>query len=404
MSLGGESKHTPKSSNLRPLDDDQLVRIISTPRPSNGVSQHPAQDRLKRLQGQLKRVQDNEKEQGTTKRITHSSSASRRSSASTCTPQRLLKFPPKVAMNAWEKPKALVDANRLKAGRTQTAYQRLMLLRASLQQKQLYEERNNNIVAKINEEVIEKQPEACNITNPSAFDGSTASDMEVEPMEWQESIEEEAAQNDQDEAKKGDDTLLMLPAESIEEEAPQKGQDEAKEEDDTILMLQAADAEELPPRLEDYMYFVLDTNVLIHNHKFVERLTDVVLPGTVGSMLYLPYIVIKELDKLKSKYQSDCLQRVIAMRAIRFLNTKFDESFQIQAQSALEEADHLIKIDCPDDSILNCCLQLQAQVPHMILLTNDANLRLKANASNIQVSCRSDLMSTYVDEFAGFGD
>jgi len=300
-----------------------------------------------------------------------------------------------------------------------------MLLRASLQQKQLYEERNNNIVAKINEEVIEKQPEACNITNPSAFDGSTASDMEVEPMEWQESIEEEAAQNDQDEAKKGDDTLLMLPAESIEEEAPQKGQDEAKEEDDTILMLQAADAEELPPRLEDYMYFVLDTNVLIHNHKFVERLTDVVLPGTVGSMLYLPYIVIKELDKLKSKYQSDCLQRVIAMRAIRFLNTKFDESFQIQggswivyvnrwnlpmciifvaAQSALEEADHLIKIDCPDDSILNCCLQLQAQVPHMILLTNDANLRLKANASNIQVSCRSDLMSTYVDEFAGFGD
>lgn len=259
-------------------------------------------------------------------------------------------------------------------------------------------------MAKINEEVIEKQPEACNITNPSAFDGSTASDMEVEPMEWQESIEEEAAQNDQDEAKKGDDTLLMLPAESIEEEAPQKGQDEAKEEDDTILMLQAADAEELPPRLEDYMYFVLDTNVLIHNHKFVERLTDVVLPGTVGSMLYLPYIVIKELDKLKSKYQSDCLQRVIAMRAIRFLNTKFDESFQIQAQSALEEADHLIKIDCPDDSILNCCLQLQAQVPHMILLTNDANLRLKANASNIQVSCRSDLMSTYVDEFAGFGD
>lgn len=85
-----------------------------------GVSQHPAQDRLKRLQGQLKRVQDNEKEQGTTKRITHSSSASRRSSASTSTPQRLLKFPPKVAMNAWEKPKALVDANRLKAGRTQT--------------------------------------------------------------------------------------------------------------------------------------------------------------------------------------------------------------------------------------------------------------------------------------------
>ncbi|EDW55980.1 transcriptional protein SWT1 [Drosophila sechellia] len=403
MSLGGESKHTPKLSNLRLLDDDQLVRIVRTPRPSNGLGQHPAQDRLKRLQAQLKRMQDNEKEQGTTNRSTHSSLAARRSCASTSTPQRILKVPAKVARNAWEKPKALVDANRLKAGRSQPANQRLMLLRASLQQKQQCEERNNNIVPKINEEVIEKQPEICNITNTSAF-GSTASDMEVEPMEWQDSIEEEATQKNQDEAKEGDDTLLMLQAESIEEEAPQKDQDETKEEDDTLLMLQAADAEELPPRLVDYMYFVLDTNVLIHNHKFVERLTDVVLPGTVGSMLYLPYIVIKELDKLKYKYESDCLKRVIAVRAIRFLNTKFDESLQIQAQSALEEADHLIKIDCPDDSIVNCCLQLQEQVPHMMLLTNDANLRLKANASDIKVSSRSALMSTYADEFAGFGD
>jgi len=76
----------------------------------------------------------------------------------------------------------------------------------------------------------------------------------------------------------------------------------------------------------------------------------------------------------------------------------------VPAQSAVEEAEHLIEVDCPDDSIVNCCLQLSEQVPNMMLLTNDANLRLKANASGIQVSCRSDLMAAHAAEFAALGD
>ncbi|KAI8034827.1 hypothetical protein M5D96_012343 [Drosophila gunungcola] len=74
------------------------------------------------------------------------------------------------------------------------------------------------------------------------------------------------------------------------------------------------------------------------------------------------------------------------------------------AQSAIEAAQHLIEVDCPDDSIVNCCLQLQQHVPNVMLVTNDQNLRLKANASAIQVSCRSDLMATYPYEFAALGD
>lgn len=59
----------------------------------------------------------------------------------------------------------------------------------------------------------------------------------------------------------------------------------------------------------------------------------------------------------------------------------------------------MIDVDCPDDSIVNCCLQLQSEVPHLMLLTNDNNLRLKANASAIQVSCRSDLLNDYRSQF-----
>ncbi|XP_039499650.1 transcriptional protein SWT1 isoform X1 [Drosophila santomea] len=406
MSVGGRNMHTGKSSNLRLLDDDERDKLITTARLSNavpGTGKQPAQERLKRLQTQLKRVQDkkpisnNERERETIKRSTRSSSTSqistpksspvRRSSIYASTPHRSLterlKVQTKVAKsasprNAWEKPKALVDAsNRLKAGPSQSANQRLTQLRTSLQQKQGNEERNNNDVAKINKEVIGKEAKNCNITNSSAFKGSSSSEIEPEPMEWEE---------------------------SIEDEPPKKDQDEAEKEDDILLMRQAADGEELPTRLVDHMYFVLDTNVLMHNIKFVESLTEVVLPGTVGSMLYIPYIVIKELDKLKGQYQSDDPKRLVAVRAIRYLNTKFDGSLEIQGQSAVEEAEHLIKVDCPDDSIINCCLQLQEQVPSMMLLTNDENLRLKANASDIQVSCRSDLMSTYADEFAALGD
>ncbi|XP_026837556.1 transcriptional protein SWT1 isoform X2 [Drosophila erecta] len=398
MSSGGRNEHTSKSSNRRLLGDDERDKLITTPRLSNGTGKQPAQERLKRLQTQLKRVQDkkpirnNEKKRETIKRITRSSSTSqiatpdsapnRRLSAYTSTPKRLT-AQTKVVMcasprNAWEKPKALVDANnRLKAGPSQSANERLTQLRTLLQQKQQNEERNNNDVAKINEKVVGKQAENCNISNPSAFNGSSSSEIKPEPMEWEE---------------------------SIEGESPKKDQDEAKEEDDILQMRQAADGEELPTRLVDLMYFVLDTNVLMQNIKFVESLTELVLPGTVGSMLYIPYIVIKELDKLKSQYNSDNPKRLVAVRAIRYLNTKFDESLGIQAQSAEEEADHLIKVDCPDDSIINCCLQLQDQVPNMMLLTNDENVRLKANASDIQVSCRSDLMSTYADEFAALGD
>ncbi|EDX02676.1 transcriptional protein SWT1 isoform X2 [Drosophila yakuba] len=403
MSVGGRNMHTGKSSNLRLLDDDERDKLITTARLSNGTGKQPAQERLKRLQTQLKRVHDkkpisnNERERETIKRSTRSSSTSqistpksapvRRSSIYASTPHRSLterlKVQTKVAKsasprNAWEKPKALVDAsNRLKAGPSQSANQRLTQLRTSLQQKQGNEERNNNDVAKINKEVIGKEAKNCNITNSSAFKGSSSSEIEPEPMEWEE---------------------------SIEDEPPKKNQDEAEKEDDILLMRQAADGEELPTRLVDHMYFVLDTNVLMHNIKFVESLTEVVLPGTVGSMLYIPYIVIKELDKLKGQYQSDDPKRLIAVRAIRYLNTKFDGSLEIQGQSAVEEAEHLIKVDCPDDSIINCCLQLQEQVPSMMLLTNDENLRLKANASDIQVSCRSDLISTYADEFAALGD
>ncbi|XP_052850618.1 transcriptional protein SWT1 isoform X2 [Drosophila gunungcola] len=414
MSCSNEKSGKLKYSHV--LGENEWKQLMGSPRLPNVIRQ-PAQDRLKRLQTNLKRDVKRP-----TRRFSTSSQPeidvpipvpSRRASfseAAEAIPSAipLAKSPPHRTfvgrmriqgkpprrlsiINPWEKPMALVDAsNRLKAGSSQSAHQRLSQLRTLLQQEQKAKETNNNDVVKANEQGNKKQPgTSASSAIPSAFNSSKAVEVGPEPMEWEEFTEDEPPKQAQDLALKENEFNRI----------------ESTEEDDISLIRQAADGEELPAHLQDHMYFVLDTNVLMQNIKFVESLTDVVLPGTVGSVLYIPYVVIKELDKLKGQHQDDRdVKRLVAVRAIRYLNTKFDESLEIQAQSAIEAAQHLIEVDCPDDSIVNCCLQLQQHVPNVMLVTNDQNLRLKANASAIQVSCRSDLMATYPYEFAALGD
>ncbi|XP_023296137.2 transcriptional protein SWT1 [Lucilia cuprina] len=145
---------------------------------------------------------------------------------------------------------------------------------------------------------------------------------------------------------------------------------------------------------KDFYYFIVDTNVLLKDLTFVEDLTKMKLCDTKGSMLYIPYSVLQELDKLKMR--SGCQEGVktLAVRAIKYLNSKFENnSPNLRAQSALDERHHLVDINSADDSIINCCLQTKEQVPNLLLLTEDVNLRNKAICNNILVSTKSDLLS-----------
>lgn len=101
---------------------------------------------------------------------------------------------------------------------------------------------------------------------------------------------------------------------------------------DIMLLRLLSHEQDLPARREDYLYFVLDTNVLLDNLVFVEELCHLALHSTSGSMLYIPYVVIRELDSLKDRRQNDELKRAAAVRAIRYLNNKFDNSLSIQGE------------------------------------------------------------------------
>ncbi|XP_036319176.1 LOW QUALITY PROTEIN: transcriptional protein SWT1 [Rhagoletis pomonella] len=144
--------------------------------------------------------------------------------------------------------------------------------------------------------------------------------------------------------------------------------------------------------LNDYYYFVLDTNVLLRHLTFIEELSHMKLCDTSGTVLYLPYSVLQELDKLKQFAVGDGT-KVLAVRAIKYLNAKFEaKNKHLQAQSAISEREHLVEISSPDDRIINCCLQAKQHVDHVILLTEDINLRNKAICNNILVSTKSDLV------------
>ncbi|XP_034489913.1 probable serine/threonine-protein kinase DDB_G0272254 [Drosophila innubila] len=448
---GQKSVGSLNIATKRPIDDEAKLRTINMRREQLSTNnKQPAQDRLKRLQTKLKQVNNKkpEKDRIAVKKTNRNSSSnspntnvsnnnqqfqvktlvetsipesnryaeklrtwsyvdkpkigqpyeSVNSSASGFNKSRTIPNPfanRGSSRNAWAKPKALLDAsNRLEVNRSTSANQRLALLRESLQQKHkesistmntnnnttnTNNNSNNNQLMKL---PAETAPKIIKPEKTINFPNNNLSTDEMEPMDIDCDQQEEVTTNSTVVGLNGSTTVSTK-----------------EEHSDRPLLEWISSEQELPKRLEDHMYFVLDTNVLMNNLAFVEDLSRVALGETSGSMLFIPYIVIKELDKLKDRRSEDSLKRTAAIRAIHYLNNKFDDSLKIQAQSALEEAEHLIEVDSADDSIVNCCLQLMAQVPNLMLLTNDANLRLKANASSILVSCRSDLLNDYREKF-----
>lgn len=94
-------------------------------------------------------------------------------------------------------------------------------------------------------------------------------------------------------------------------------------------------------------------------------------------MIFFPYVVLCELDGLKKN--SDGIGR-LAQKAIKFIRTILKENgYFVHGQSATEDGSQSIPIKCADDRIINCCLQISEKKRKLILLTEDINLRNKAN-------------------------
>ncbi|XP_026474878.1 uncharacterized protein LOC113378545 [Ctenocephalides felis] len=150
--------------------------------------------------------------------------------------------------------------------------------------------------------------------------------------------------------------------------------------------------------ISDRLHVVVDTNIfLVHLHFVQYDLLHLNYENLHQPVVVVPWIVLQELDCIKDRKGENQQLQNLARRAINYLNKSFmEQSPKIHGQSAVDCSNHLITIDCPDDKILNCCLQIQKTNKNVVLLSNDNNLRTKCIVTRVQAFCKDDLLASLV--------
>ncbi|KAL5011604.1 hypothetical protein ScPMuIL_010155 [Solemya velum] len=154
---------------------------------------------------------------------------------------------------------------------------------------------------------------------------------------------------------------------------------------------------------EQNLNIVVDTNVFIHNLSFIEELKDFSIDGFGKPTLVVPWVVLQELDYLKSDRRSvNSNLRLATMNKARapvqFLQSYLSSRHpRIVGQTPLEAKKVIgtFVIDCNDDKILQCCLQWKDKDPEslVVLLSNDVHLCSKAIVCDIKAFKKKDLFS-----------
>jgi PhoH-like ATPase len=162
-------------------------------------------------------------------------------------------------------------------------------------------------------------------------------------------------------------------------------------------------------------YFVLDTNVLLHNADSITSFTD--------NVVVLPMSVIEELDRFKS-HNNELARN--ARQVIRQLDqlrlngnlgqgVKMDNGGTLQIYHERDLVEHGLDMRIADNRILGVAYTLLKQGNKVIFVSKDINARLKADALGIEVMdfekekvnfdelfsghCRQEIAGARIDEF-----
>ncbi|KAJ2306303.1 hypothetical protein IWW55_001512 [Coemansia sp. RSA 2706] len=130
---------------------------------------------------------------------------------------------------------------------------------------------------------------------------------------------------------------------------------------------------------------VVDTNYFIDYLPLIKSLADRALEH--GLVIVIPWVVIQELDGLKSSYRvaeghksSSMDIGTLARSATRFLDDELGRSGS--ALRCQKRSEYLVSEDHNDDKILDCCLYfIERRGLPVTILTKDRNLTVKARAN-----------------------
>lgn len=139
------------------------------------------------------------------------------------------------------------------------------------------------------------------------------------------------------------------------------------------------------------VYYVVDTNVLLRDLKFLEKLKTVEIDGK-PVIIVIPYVVLQELDGLKksmsvgnaSKKAICWCNRYFENNDTQVVGQNYDDYLRTVSQNSRRNADDLIR---------DWCLLMKKQNLDARLLTNDINLRNKAIVSSISATSVEKLQS-----------
>lgn len=132
-------------------------------------------------------------------------------------------------------------------------------------------------------------------------------------------------------------------------------------------------------------YFVLDTNVLLHNADSISSFTD--------NVVVLPMSVIEELDRFKSNNNELARNARQVIRQLDKLRVKgslgqgveMENGGTLQIYHERDLSDHGLDMRVADNRILGVAYTLLQQGKKVIFVSKDINARLKADALGIGV-------------------
>ncbi|XP_076649695.1 swt1 RNA endoribonuclease isoform X1 [Halictus rubicundus] len=143
------------------------------------------------------------------------------------------------------------------------------------------------------------------------------------------------------------------------------------------------------------LYIVVDTNVFLSNISAIDLAKGTVFKTFDQPFIVIPWTVIRELDYIKNnngKTKSSSLSTK-ARKAINYINQLFSSKCPFVIGQTREDASRnkeKFSIDCPDDEILQTCLQIRELEKSVVLMSYDINLCNKAMIYDIATLGRND--------------
>lgn len=153
--------------------------------------------------------------------------------------------------------------------------------------------------------------------------------------------------------------------------------------------------------------FVLDTNVLIHDPYCIYKFED--------NEVVVPIFVIEEIDKLK-RNPNTAIQARLVSRVIDEIRKKGslyqgvelenDIFFRVEINTNKEELPAVLRRDIVDNMIISVTLGIQKKNPEtrVVIVSKDINMRIKADALNLEVQDYKNDKVDYNELYTGFID